>query len=336
MSGFKKFKSDLSKKFKDFVWKSRSAYQSTKEKLGLNKQVPQWVTASLFLAPAMILLAVFTFYPIINSFILSFYEGYNIGTGEIDGFTLLGNFQTVMRMKDFRDSIINTSVLVFISVPISVVLGLLIAVALYSVQKFRPLFQTIFFLPYVTNTIALGLVFSFMFRGNGMINNMLGWFGMNPVNWIGINAKYWSAMTVLLVYTIWNALAFKIIVFLSGIQGIDKQYYQAAQVDATPRYKVFRRITVPLISPMIMYITVTSFIGAFKAYTSVIALFPNGAPTGATYTLKTFVFLVYDQLERQGSNGAFSIASAASLILFGIILVFTMIQMQVSKKRVHY
>jgi len=140
----------------------------------------------------------------------------------------------------------------------------------------------------------------------------------------------------LMVYSIWNGLAFKIIVFLSGMQSIDKQYYQAAQVDATPRWRVFTRITVPLLSPMILYITITSFMGAFKVYSSVIAIFGTGTygPVGNDKMLITIVGYVYDQFDV--SAMPFGVGSAASLVLFLIILFITFFQMQVSKKRVHY
>lgn len=318
-----------------------------KAHLGFLLRMPNWVKAIVALLPALIILGVFTFYPIINSFLISFYRGYNSFTGEIDGYTFLGNYKVVLEEAGFRQAVLNTALIVFVSVPISILIGLGIAVALNSIKPLRGFFQSIFFLPYVTNSIAIGLVFAFMFKGNihdinnlGLVNKVIVGLGGKPIVFLGAGATYASAMVAILVYTVWSALAFKIIVFLAGIQGIDKQYYQAAEIDGASRMKTFRRITLPLISPMILYIFITSIIGAFKTYTSIVAIV---GPTGVITTgkngqvnLKTIVFYVYDYLNLQGQVGQMSLAAAASILLFGIILIFTLIQMQVSKKRVHY
>lgn len=345
----KLFFQDLSWKLKQ--WKlaagTKIAGWLEKAHLGFLLRMPGWVKALVALAPALILLGIFTFYPIFNSFLISFYKGYNTFTGEIDGYTFLGNYKIVLAEAGFRQAVLNTSLIVFVSVPISIAIGLLIAVALNSIKPLRGFFQSVFFLPYVTNSIAIGLVFAFMFKGNihdpnslGLINKFIVAFGGKPLVFLEAGATYASAMTAILVYTVWSALAFKIIVFLSGIQGIDKQYYQAAEIDGASRFKTFSRITMPMISPMILYILITSIIGAFKTYTSIVAIV---GPTGVITTgkngqvnLKTIVFYVYDYLNLQGVPGQMSLAAAASILLFGIILVFTIIQMQVSKKRVHY
>lgn len=298
------------------------------------------------LAPTLLLMSVFTFWPIINSFIMAFLNDYSF-SGQLEDihdfawimggtFKSVGieNFIVVFKDKVFWRAMFNTSVMVFISVPITVILGLLISVFLNSIKKLQGVFQTIFFLPYVTNTIALGLVFGSVFHKEyGLVNKL---FNIVGTSWVNSGTTWWRAMVVLMVYTVWNGLAFKILVFLSGLQSIDKQYYQAAQVDATPRWRVFFKITVPLLSPMILYITITSFIGAFKAYSSVIAIFGNGqyGPQGNDKLLITIVGYIYDSLREQGMP--FGVASAGSLILFGIILLITALQFQVSKKRVHY
>lgn len=299
--------------------------------------------AFLYLWPAIILLAIFSFYPIFNAFRLVFYEGYNEVTGSITGFTLFGNFIEVLTDSNFivpaahtgSSAMINTLLIVILTVPVSIVISLLISVLLNSIKPLQSFFQTVFFLPYVTNSLAVGLVFAYMFKTDGgLFNQFLGIFGVNGGSWVGPGASYGKAMFVLVLFSIWNGLAFKIMVFMSAIQGIDKQYYDAAMIDATPKFKQFRRITVPLISPTILYIVITSVIGAFKTYSSVIAIFGNtGQPPGATYNLKTIVFYIYDFFN---TTGKFSQAAAASIILFGLILVLTLVQMQVSKKRVHY
>ncbi len=296
------------------------------------------VKAWMYLLPALILLGIFIFFPIFNAIFLVFVRDYNYQTGQFQGFTLTENFRYVVQDHNFRMAMTNTMLLTFVSVPVSVIIALLISVWLNAIKKLQGFFQTVFFLPYVTNAIAIGMAFAFMFnRSYGLINWVLGFFGVAPINWVNLGASWGHAIFSLLVYVTWLGLAFKIMVFLSGLQGIDKQYYDAARVDSASRSRVFRRITVPLLSPMIMYITVTSFIGAFKAYTEVIGMFGERlGPPGNDRALITVVALVYRSLDRSGVPGALSEAAAASLILFAVTLVFTIINMQVSKKRVHY
>ena len=178
-----------------------------------------------------------------------------------------------------------------------------------------------------------------MFKTDGgLVNQMLGMVGINAegLSWVESGAVYWRSMFVLIFYSVWASLAFKIMVFLTSIQGIDKQYYQAAAIDATPRGRIFSKITVPLISPMIFYILVTSVIGAFKIYNAIVALFGvSGAPSGVDYNLQSIVMYIYQFIDGS-SAGNLSVAAAGSLILFAIILALTLVQMQVSKKRVHY
>src|SRR5690554_587574 len=307
----------------------------------VKKTFSGWGKAALYLTPVLILLALFSFYPIVNAFRLSFLLNYKEASRTHEGFTLYGNFLSVLKDDSFivpaghtgSSAMINTLVIVIFTVPVSIAITLLIAVLLNSIKPLQNLFQTIFFLPYVTNSLAVGLVFAYMFRTDGgLINTMLKSFGVDGGAWVSNGATYAKSMFVLVLFEVWNGLAFKILVFMSAIQGIDKQYYQAAQIDATPRFKQFRRITVPLISPTILYVVITSVIGSFKTYSSVIAIFGNtGQPAGVNFNLKTIVFYIYDLMESNISR-----AAAASVILFILILGLTLIQMQISKKRVHY
>ena len=301
--------------------------------------------AWLYLAPALLLLSVFTFYPLLNAFYLAFLKDFSYLNRTAAGFTLFGNFYAVITDRNFGIAMKNTSIIVFISVPISVMVALFISVALNSIKKFQSLFQTIFFLPYVTNAIAVGMAFAFIFNNEyGLFNMILGWFGLHgangePFNWVNAGASWEMAMIALLIYTVWGGLAFKIMVFLSGLQSIDKQYYDAARVDATPRWRVFSRITVPLLSPMIAYITITSFIGAFKAYRTIVGMFGPTLRTPGSLSkdsLITIVGLVYDAMGEADQVGAVSEAAATSIILFLITLTFTGAQILVSRKRVHY
>ena len=308
----------------------------------------QW-KAWVYLAPAIVLLLVFTVWPIINTVRMAFLENYS-GLQAVGGRVFefgFGNFTKVVQYQRFLDCLKNTMLLCFLTVPISTLLALLVAVALNSIKPLQKILQTIFFLPYVTNSIAIGMVFAAMFNivGSfygteneivvtaGIINNIIEFFGGEHINWINVGSSYWANMFVMVVYIVWNALPFKILVLLGGLQGISKQYYDAAKVDGTPRRRVFSRITVPLLSPMIAYVVITGFIGGFKEYTSIVGIFgENMGPADAEGRLNTMVGFIYDALETNSQGRA----SAAALILFGIILVVTMINGWVSKKRVHY
>ena len=308
----------------------------------------QW-KAWLYLLPVIILTLIFTVWPIINTVRMAFLNGYN-GMAVIGGATFkigISNFKWVISMGDFTRSLWNTLLLTLLTVPISTVLALLIAVALHSIKPLQKLLQTIYFLPYVTNSIAIGMVFAAMFsivgnmgtEGNdiiitaGIINNLLGMFGVEPINWMNAGSSYWANITVMVVYIVWNALPFKILVLLGGLQGISKQYYDAAKVDGTPRWRVLTRITVPLLSPMLAYVVITGFIGGFKEYSSIVGIFgENMGPVGDKGRLNTMVGYIYEALPQMN----YGQASAAALILFVIILLVTMINTQVSKKRVHF
>lgn len=308
----------------------------------------QW-KAWLYLAPAIALLLVFTVWPIFNTVRMSLLENYK-SLEAVAGASFsfgLGNFTKVLQYKRFLQCLKNTVLLCVLTVPISTVLALLIAVALNSIKPLQKLLQTIFFLPYVTNSIAIGMVFAAMFNivGSfygtenelivtaGIINNVIQFFGGEPVNWINYGSTYAANMTVMVIYIVWNALPFKILILLGGLQSIGKQYYDAAKVDGTPRRRVFTRITVPLLSPMLSYVIITGFIGGFKEYTSIVGIFgENMGPADDAGRLNTMVGFIYDALSSNNQGRA----SAAALILFAIILVVTLFNNKVIKKHVHY
>ncbi len=301
--------------------------------------------AWLYLLPALVILGLFTVWPIINTLRIAFLNDYN-GLMEVGGATFsvgVKNFATVLKDPSFLTSLGNTMLLTVITVPVSTMLALLIAVALNSIKPLRRLLQTIFFLPYVTNSIAIGMVFMAMFnmvllKGHepislGIINTIIEAFGGTRINWVNAGSSKVANMVVLIFYIVWNALPFKILVLLGGLQGVNKQYYDAARVDGASRWRIFWRITVPMLSPMIAYVVITGFIGGFKEYTSIVGIFGDRmGPVGADGSLNTMVGMIYDSLN-DGSQG---IASAAALILFVIIFIVTMINLYVSKKKVHY
>jgi multiple sugar transport system permease protein len=304
--------------------------------------------AWLYLSPAIVLLLVFTAWPIVNTLYMSVMEGYDSslalkGVSFSFGFD---NFRQVVAYSDFLSCLKNTLLLCVLTVPISTILALLIAVCLNSIKPLQRFLQTIFFLPYVTNSIAIGMVFSAMFNvvgsflgteneliaNAGIINNFLGLFDIEPINWISAGSPYWANITVLTIYIVWDALPFKILILLGGLQSINKQYYDAAKVDGTSRVRVFSRITVPLLSPMLAYVIITSFIGGFKEYTSIVGIFgADMAPAASLHTLNTMVGYIYENIDRNQGR-----ASAAALILFAIIFAVTMVNLYVSKKKTHY
>ena len=283
----------------------------------------------LYLLPAILFLGLFMVYPLIDVIIYSFEENYNFASQTYTG-TGLYNFSYVLHDTYFLQSLKNTFILVLITVPLSTGLALVISLALSSIKKLRDLFQTVYFLPYVTNTLAVGLVFMILFKktaySDGLINLLINLFGGDSIDFI--DGPYWAKMFVLCFYTIWIVLPFKILILTSALASVNQDYYKAAKIDATPKFRVFTRITLPMISPMIFYLIITGFIGAFKAYSDSVALFGTNLNAAG---MNTIVGYVYDML--YGNSGGYpSYASAAALILFAIVLTITCINLMVSKK----
>ena len=294
-----------------------------------NKSWKGW----LYLLPAILFLGVFMVYPLVDVFIYSFEEGYNSASQTFYGVGTY-NYEFVLHDPYFLQAVKNTFILVAITVPLSTVLALAISLGISAIPKLRELFQTVFFLPYVTNTLAVGLVFMYLFDATdvtlGLVNVILGVFGMEPIDFI--DGPYWAKMLVLCLYTIWIVLPFKILVLTSALASVDETYYKAARVDGTSKWRIFRKVTLPMISPTMFYLVITGFIGAFKAYSDAVALFGENLNVAE---MNTIVGYVYDML--YGDSGGYpSFASAAAIILFVIVLTITCINLLVSKKKVHY
>ena len=287
----------------------------------------------LYLLPAVLFLGVFMVYPLIDVLIYSFEEGFNFASQTsfgVGGY----NYSYVLHDPYFLQAVKNTLILVAITVPVSTGLALLIALGLHNVPRLKELYQTVFFLPYVTNTLAVGLVFMILFKKtaytDGMVNLLLSWFGAGPVDFI--DGPYWAKMFVLCFYTVWIVLPFKIIILTGALASVNENYYNAARVDGTTGMRMFTRITLPMISPSVFYLVITGFIGAFKAYSDAVALFGTDLNAAG---MNTIVGYVYDML--YGNSGGYpSYASAAAMILFAIVLTITCINLLVSRKHVHY
>ncbi len=307
----------------------------------------------LFVAPALILMAIFTFYPIIAAFINSFKQGYSGMTGRFDGWGF-DNFVRVLKGDtgtggaDFVQCLVNTLVLTFISVPLSTLLALLISVALNSIKKVQKAYQTVLFLPYLTNALAMGAVFATFFKIIGTANNtetvgivniVLGWFGISPVDWVGLTSPHWqigslsipwAKYIVAIIYEVWSGLPFKILILFSAMQSINKQYYDAAKVDGASRWTILWHITAPMIMPQISYLLVTGIMGGMKQYSAIVGLF--GVTMGQDYDMGTMVGYLYNYIELGQTGYAF----AGSLMLFIIIMIITWINNKVTKKRTTY
>lgn len=289
--------------------------------------------AWLYLLPAILFLGAFMVYPLVDVFVYSFEEGYNSASQTYNGIGFY-NYSYVLHDPYFLQAVKNTFILVIITVPLSTGLALLISFGLTSITKLRELFQTIYFLPYVTNTLAVGLVFMILFKktaySDGMINLLIHAFGGESVDFI--EGPYWAKMFVLCFYTIWIVLPFKILILTSALSSVNQDIYNAAKVDGTSKARTFFRITLPLISPTVFYLIITGFIGAFKAYSDAVALFGTNLNAAE---MNTIVGYVYDML--YGNSGGYpSYASAAAILLFWIILTITCINLLISRKNVQY
>ncbi len=294
-----------------------------------NKNSKAW----LYLLPSLLFLGVFMIYPLVDVFVYSFEEGYNSASQTFFG---VGgyNYSYVLHDPYFLQAVKNTFILVVITVPLSTGIALLISLGLSSIKPLRDLYQTVYFLPYVTNTLAVGLVFMILFKKtpytDGLANLILNLFGAGPIDFI--DGPYWAKMFVLCFYTIWVVMPFKILILTSSLASVNPDYYNAAKIDGTSKFRIFRKITLPMISPMLFYLIITGFIGAFKAYSDAVALFGTNLNAAE---MNTIVGYVYDML--YGDSGGYpSYASAAAIILFAIVLTITCINLLVSRKHVHY
>ena len=287
----------------------------------------------LYLLPAILFLGCFMVYPLIDVLVYSFEEGYNFASQTRFGLGLY-NYSYVLHDGYFLQAVKNTFILVIITVPLSTGIALLISLGLNAIKPLRNLFQTIYFLPYVTNTLAVGLVFMILFKKtaytDGMVNLLIHFFGGESVDFI--DGPYWAKMFVMCFYTIWVVMPFKVLILTSALASVNPDYYRAARVDATSKRRIFMKITLPMISPMVFYLIITGFIGAFKAYSDEVALFGTDLNAAG---MNTIVGYVYDML--YGDSGGYpSYASAAALILFAIVFTITVINLLISRKNVHY
>ncbi len=277
--------------------------------------------AWLFLAPALIAIAIFSVYPLIRTFILSFQTG-SLSRLKFSG---LVNFKFVLNDTKFHAALINTSIFAFVVVPVCLIISILIALAIFDYIKNKDIFETIFFIPYLTSIIAVGVVFRFLFNGQyGFINYILSFIGVGPFDFLN-NPNL--NMTTLIIFGIWSGLAFNIIILLSGLRSINKDYYKIADMFGATKTEQFFKITLPQLTPIITFLMIVNFISSFKVYGQVYALFNGKA--GIADSAVTAVFYIFNKFYVENRYGQ---GMAAAVILFFLILIFTMIQNYVLKK----
>ena len=275
----------------------------------------------LFLAPALIFITIFNVTPLIRTFVIAFQKG-TLNNPEFAG---ISNFQRVLTDPVFHRAIRNTALYAFVVVPVGMIISLFIAMSIHKRMKLKKVWESIFFLPYLTSMIAIGIVFRFLFNQDyGLINYLLGLFGVSNINWL--NSPEMS-MTTVIIFGIWMGLAFNIIILLTGLRNIDDSYYKVADMFGATKREQFFRITLPQLIPTITFLLLMNFISAFKIYGQVFSLF-NGRP-GVANSATTGVFYIFTEFYTNNNYGK---GMAAAVILFVVILIFTLIQRLIMKK----
>ena len=284
--------------------------------------------AALYLLPMLVITITFNIWPIINSFLMSLYTKYDFYTDKVSAWGF-DNFVYLWNDPDFHLAVRNTLVFVVGVVPITVILSLIIALLLNQVKIISGFFRTVYFLPFVTSTVAIAMVWNWMFHSNyGLINYFMGWFGIHPIYWL-TDPHY--ALLALIIMSIWKSLGFNIILFLVGLNNIDHGYYEAAEIDGANARQRFWNITIPMLSPITFLVSVNGIIGSFKVFDEIFALF-QGTPGPGKADL-TIVYYLYQKFYTEYK---YPIAAASGVVLFFLILLVTLVQLWYSRKHVHY
>ncbi|WP_195262956.1 MULTISPECIES: sugar ABC transporter permease [unclassified Clostridium] len=277
--------------------------------------------AWLFLLPALIVIGIFNVLPLIKTFIMSFQKG-TLNNLAFNGFK---NYGIVLKDPKFHTAVGNTAIFAFVVVPVGLIISMFIAITVYERIKHKDIFETIFFIPYLTSVIAVGIVFRFLLNGEyGFVNYILGFFNVGPINFLDDPNM---SMITLVIFGIWSGLAFNIIILLSGLRNIDKSYYKVADMFGATKVEQFFRITLPQMIPIITFLLMVNFINAFKVYAQVFAIFNGKA--GIADSATTAVFYIFNKFYVENRYGQ---GMAAAVILFGLILIFTLIQNRILKR----
>lgn len=283
--------------------------------------------AILYLAPAMLIIIPFQIYPIIKSLTMSFYTDFDYLSGEVFK-RGIDNFVYVFTDPDFYIALKNTFLYVLGVVPLSIVVSLGFALLLNNNIKLNKFFRSVYFLPFVTSTVAVSMVWRWMFNSHyGLINSILTTVGIPKQQFL--TDERWT-IPILILLGVWKGMGYKIVIFLAGLQVIDDKYYKAARIDGASKWKRFTNITIPLLSPTIFFVSITSVIGAFKVFDEVFILYDK--QTGPLKSGLTIVYYIFNKFYR---SWQFSVAAAAAFILFIIIFIFTLVQLKLGKKFRH-
>ncbi|MDR2661227.1 MAG: sugar ABC transporter permease [Lactobacillaceae bacterium] len=290
------------------------------QKITWKESIKGW----LFVLPMLIGVTVFSLYPIVKSFLMSTYTDYDF-INDVVYKKGIANFQYIFQDPNFITAIKNTLIFVIGAVPITIILSLFFAVLLFNIKKLAGFFRTIYFLPFVTSTIAISMVWTWIFNSrSGLANYFLGLLGINPIDWLN-SPKY--AMLTLIIISVWKGLGFNIILLLAGLGNIDKRYKEAATIDGANAWQTFFHVILPQLSPTLVFVFINSIIGHFKVFDEIFAVF--GGQPGPSKSALTMVFYIYQQFWASNNYGR---AAAASVILFAMIMVVTVIQWQIAKK----
>ncbi|MFZ5814087.1 MAG: carbohydrate ABC transporter permease [Bacillota bacterium] len=281
--------------------------------------------AYLYLLPTLVILGTFNIYPVIRAFVISLYD-YRLRTQEYIG---LANYRELFTDPQFWTAVKNTMIFVAGTVPIEIILALGVALLLNRPLRGRAFYRLAFFVPYVTTVVAIAMVWLWIYHDQwGLLNHILGWFGVTPQKWL-LDPK-WTMFTIILM-SIWKSLGYTVVIFLAGLQNMDRELYNAAKVDGANDRQVFWHVTWPLLTPTTFFVSITSIIGAFKVFTEIFVLY--GGKPGPLRVATTIVFYIY---EKAWDDYRMGYASAAAYALFFLVLAVTIIQLWYARRRVHY
>ncbi|MCI5839012.1 MAG: sugar ABC transporter permease [Peptoniphilaceae bacterium] len=277
--------------------------------------------AWLLLLPALLCIGVFNIYPLIRSFVMSF-KSSDLFESKFVGFE---NFLYIVKDPLFINALKNTAIYAVTVVPLGMIISMLIALVINSKIKGSKFYETVFFIPYMTSVIAIGIVFRYLLNGDyGIINYILNLIGIKSIDFLNDPSKN---LIALIIFGIWSSLAFNIIILLSGLRSIDKTYYKVADMLGASKTEIFFKVTLPFLIPVITFLLITNFISAFKVYSQIFSLFNGKAGIGNSAV--SLVFYIYNKFYVESRYGQ---AMAAAVILFIFLIVITIIERKILKK----
>jgi multiple sugar transport system permease protein len=294
---------------------------------------PKWTTgearaAWMFLAPALTLLLVFFFLPILAALLLSLTDFDIYALGDLGNLRFVGfkNYVELLNAPIFWKALRNTLYFAFIGGPLTVAVSLGAALLVNSkLARFKGLFRTIFFAPVVTTLVAVAIVWRYLYHPRfGLLNQILGTIGIEPIDWLG-DPRF--AMPAIILLAVWKNFGYNMIIFVAGLQGISQELYEAASIDGAGPWQQFRYITIPMLAPTFLFVGIVTAIGYFQLFAEPYVMTPDGGPLNSTLSV---VMLMYEQGFRWWNMG---FAAAVAFVLFAVIAVATAIQFRLQRAR---